>query len=55
MVVAHNHHGKRSANSEEADADDQDITDGPIKSENDVAIYQETFMTNGQNVRSINA
>ena len=36
-VVAH--HRKRSANSEDADADDQDITDGPIKNDSDVAIY----------------
>jgi hypothetical protein len=31
-----------------------DISDGPIRNENDVAVYQDTFMTNGQNVRSIN-
>lgn len=36
------------------DPDDDNISDGPMKNENDVAIYSDTFVSNGQNVQSIN-
>lgn len=33
--------------------DDQEISDGPLKSDNDVSVYQQTFVTDHQNVKAI--
>ena len=31
--------GKKGTGSEEIDADDPDITDGPVKDDNDISVY----------------
>ena len=44
----------KQTNSDEIDADDVDITDGPLKDDRDVAVYQQTFLDKGENVDKIN-
>lgn len=40
--------------SEDIDADDQDINDGPLEHEGDLVTYTQEFLTNGKNVRALN-
>lgn len=47
-------HKMRDNESDEIDADDQDINDGPIENENDLITYQSEFIDSGKNVRSLN-
>jgi hypothetical protein len=41
-------------NSDEIDPDDQELTDGPIKNEGDVAVYASSFINKGENVSKLN-
>ena len=41
-------------NSEDIDADDQDITDGPLKNETDLQTYQQTFLNENKSVKHLN-
>ena len=41
-------------NSEDIDADDQDINDGPLKNETDLLTYQQTFLDESKNVQNLN-
>ena len=38
----------------EIDPDDLELTDGPLKNDVDVAIYQQTFVNEGANVKQLN-
>jgi hypothetical protein len=40
--------------SEDIDADDQDINDGPVKDELDLVTYQQEFLNNGKSVKALN-
>ena len=40
--------------SEDIDMDDSEISDGPIKNDADVSIYQQTFVTENKNVKALN-
>ena len=44
----------RDGESDEIDPDDQDINDGPVEDESDLVTYQQEFLNNGKNVRSLN-
>ena len=44
----------RGNGSEDIDADDVDLYDGPMKNPADVGIYQQTFVTEGKNVKNLN-
>jgi len=35
------------------DADDEKIDDGPIKNDQDVAVFQESVLQNGESVKAI--
>lgn len=41
-------------NSDEIDPDDQELTDGPLKNEGDVAVYMKSFVNKGENVSGLN-
>ena len=41
-------------NSDEIDPDDQELTDGPLKNEGDVAVYAQAFINKGENVSKLN-
>ncbi len=39
---------------DDIDADDMEIQDGPLKDERDVAVFQETFVNQGDSVKKLN-
>lgn len=39
---------------DDVDADDMDIQDGPLKDERDVAVFQDSFVNNGDSVKKLN-
>jgi len=47
-------HALQDNESEEIDADDQDINDGELNDPSDLVTYQQEVLTNGKNVRTLN-